>query len=110
MKNNQIFLFFYYDDLSLKDINLRILMKIIIQLLLLVGVFSFYQCKESAPLKNKKTGKSTKNKKKVILNNLENKIIKPWDSLNKDNVEAFFTEYGKKIRKIKYELQQNMVL
>ena len=62
MKNNQIFLFFYFDDLSLKDINLLILMKIIIQLLLIVGVFSFYQCKESVTLKNKKTENSTKNK------------------------------------------------
>ena len=102
-ENNQIFLFFYYDDLSLKDINLLILMKIIIQLLLIVGVFSFYQCKETAPLKIKKTENSTKNKKKVIKNNLEKKIIKTWDSLNKDNVEAFFTEYGKqnKVNKIR---------
>ena len=94
-ENNQIFLFFYYDDLSLKNINLLIFMKIIIQLLLIVGVFSFYQCKESAPLKIKKTENSTKNKKNVIENNLEKKIIKPWDSLNKDNVEAFFKEYGR---------------
>ena len=56
-------------------------MKIIIQILLIVGVFSFYQCKESAPLKNKKTENSTKNKKKIIENNLEKKIIKTWDSL-----------------------------
>ncbi len=51
-------------------------MKIIIQLLLIVGVFSLYQCKESVPLKNKKTENSTKNKKKIIENNLEKKIIK----------------------------------
>ena len=58
MKNNQIFLFFYFDDLSLRDINLRILMKNIIQLLLIVGVFSFYQCKKSVKLKNIKTQNS----------------------------------------------------
>ena len=104
MKNNQIFLFFYFDDLSLRDINLRILMKNIIQLLLIVGVFSFYQCKKSVKLKNIKTQNSTKNKKEVIKNNLENKIIKPWDSLNKDNVEAFFTEYGKQNKENKIRI------
>ena len=104
MKNNQIFLFFYFDDLSLRDINLRILMKNIIQLLLIVGVFSFYQCKKSVKLKNIKTQNSTKNKKEVIKNNLENKIIKPWDSLNKDNVESFFTEYGKQNKENKIRI------
>ena len=107
MKNNQIFLLLNFDDLSLRDINLLILMKIIIQLLLIMGVFSFYQCKKSAPLKYKKTENSTKNKKKIIKNNLEKKIIKPWDSLNKSNVAAFFTEYGKQHKENKIRITTN---
>ncbi|QNM87071.1 peptidylprolyl isomerase [Polaribacter pectinis] len=60
-----------------------------LQFFLLFLVLTIYQCKED---KNIKAEEKINIKKK--------KKIKPiveirWDSLNSDNVEAFFTEYGK---------------
>lgn len=68
-------------------------MKILLKLILLVLFLSFYQCKEEK--KSNINKKEVSLKKKSIKKTLEKKVIKPWDSLNKDNVEAFFTEYGK---------------
>ncbi|MDX6745804.1 peptidylprolyl isomerase [Polaribacter sp. PL03] len=70
-------------------------MKTSTKLLLLVIFLSFYQCKEEkkSTLKTKETLK--KEKKNDAKKALEKKVLKPWDSLNKENVEAFFTEYGK---------------
>ena len=70
-------------------------MKIIVKLLLILTIFSFCACKQEASLKIKKTKDHTKKNRTPLKNDLESKIIKPWDSLNKDNVEAFFTAYGK---------------
>lgn len=68
-------------------------MKINKLIILSLGMILFYQC----DVEKKKTvdadQKSTQNKspKKKI----EEKVERRWDSLNKNNVEAFFTEYGK---------------
>lgn len=64
-------------------------MKIFFKIVFLVFIISFYQCD------NNKIGKENSveiEKKKATL---EKKIIKPWDSLNSENTEAFLTEYGK---------------
>ncbi|QTD38183.1 peptidylprolyl isomerase [Polaribacter batillariae] len=65
-------------------------MKIYIKLFLVIFLVSLYQCKEEKK-ENEKKEVILKKEKKV----LEKKVEKRWDSLNKDNVEAFFTEYGK---------------
>lgn len=70
-------------------------MKILIKLLLLTFIFSFYQCKEDLSAKNEIEKIATKKKNDSIKKSLEKKVAKRWDSLNKNNVEAFFTEYGK---------------
>jgi cyclophilin family peptidyl-prolyl cis-trans isomerase len=74
-------------------------MKILVKLVLIIFIFSFYQCKEKIAAK-KKT-KETSTVKKKIKESLEKEMIKPWDSLNKDNVEAFFTAYGKQHKETK---------
>ena len=74
-------------------------MKILLKLILLVLFLSFYQCKEEKKSNIKK--KEISSKKKSIKKTLEKEVIKPWDSLNKDNVEAFFTEYGKQNKETK---------
>ncbi|QTE22921.1 peptidylprolyl isomerase [Polaribacter cellanae] len=68
-------------------------MKIFVKLFLGIFLLSLYQCKEGKKVE-KKTEKLSTNKKKTK-KTLEKKVEKRWDSLNKDNVEAFFTEYGK---------------
>ena len=68
-------------------------MNILVKFVLILFLFSFYQCKEEKTAK-KKTRETISIKKKVK-ETLEKEIKKPWDSLNKENVEAFFTEYGK---------------
>jgi cyclophilin family peptidyl-prolyl cis-trans isomerase len=70
-------------------------MKIFRILFLLVLFISFYQCKEENKNDEIKSTIEKKNKK------LEKKVVKRWDSLNKNNVEAFFTEYGKQNKETK---------
>lgn len=53
-----------------------------------------YQCKDE--VKKDDVNKTFQKKKKI-----EKKIVKRWDSLNKNNVEAFFTEYGKQNKETK---------
>jgi cyclophilin family peptidyl-prolyl cis-trans isomerase len=74
-------------------------MNILVKLVLIVFIFSFYQCKEEK-FTRKKTRETVTVKKKVK-KTLEKEIMKPWDSLNKENVEAFFTEYGKQNKETK---------
>lgn len=63
-------------------------------IILFLSILFFFQC----DVEKKKTvdaiQKNTQNKspKKKV----EQKVEKRWDSLNKNNVEAFFTEYGKR--------------
>ncbi|MEE9406590.1 MAG: peptidylprolyl isomerase [Polaribacter sp.] len=65
-------------------------MKIYYKILLLLILTTLYQCKEE-----KKAAKNSLNfDNKKELKKVE-KVIRPWDSLHKDNVEVFFTEYGK---------------
>lgn len=65
-------------------------MKIYNKILLLLILTLLYQCKDE-----KKADKNSLNlNHKKELKKVE-KIIRPWDSLHKDNVEVFFTEYGK---------------
>ena len=52
----------------------------------------FYQC--DAPKKEIKEKEHIKNKTSPK-KKAEDKITKPWDSLNSSNTEAFLTEYGK---------------
>jgi cyclophilin family peptidyl-prolyl cis-trans isomerase len=74
-------------------------MNILVKLVLILFIFSLYQCKEEKSAE-KKTRKTTTIKKKVK-ETLEKEIMKPWDSLNKENVEAFFTEYGNQNKETK---------
>ncbi|WP_288955664.1 peptidylprolyl isomerase [uncultured Polaribacter sp.] len=69
-------------------------MKILKLIILILGAFILFQCNEE---KKKETEKSAIKKKKK----LEKKVVKRWDSLHKNNVEAFFTEYGKKNKETK---------
>ena len=69
-------------------------MKISTKLLFVILLFFFYQC-----TKNKTTTEPTEaglelKDKKTIKESLEKEVKKPWDSLHKDNVTAFFTAYG----------------
>ncbi|WP_405566153.1 peptidylprolyl isomerase [Polaribacter sp. Asnod6-C07] len=65
-------------------------MKFLFRILFLISLISFYQCN------SKKESKVKKNKiDKTIKQKEEEKIIKPWDSLNSSNTEAFLLEYGK---------------
>jgi|TARA_B110000971_G_scaffold217251_1_gene253761 cyclophilin family peptidyl-prolyl cis-trans isomerase len=98
-ENNQFSLFFYFDDLSLRYQNVSFFMKISVKLLIIVFLFAFYQCKEKKVENN-----SIKEKKKSVKEALEKKIIKPWDSLHKENVTAFFTEYGKQNKENKIRI------
>jgi hypothetical protein len=74
-------------------------MKISVKLLITVFLFTFYQCKEKKVENN-----SIKEKKKSITNTLDKEIIRPWDSLHKENVEVFFTEYGKQNKENKIRI------
>lgn len=72
-------------------------MKFSLKLFFLLLIFSFYQCKEEKiSIKNKEQKELQKPKKK-----LEKKVEKRWDSLHKENVEAFFAEYGKQNKETK---------
>jgi len=54
--------------------------------------FSLLKCGE----KKKEIKKPAPQKKETIVKKeIEKEVLKPWDSLNNKNVEAFFTEYGK---------------
>ncbi|TXD49413.1 peptidylprolyl isomerase [Polaribacter sp. IC073] len=76
-------------------------MRILVKLVLLVFLCSFYQCKEEKKSTLKTKEISIKKKKKETKKALEKTVLKPWDSLNKDNVIAFFTEYGKQNKETK---------
>ncbi|MFD2528243.1 MULTISPECIES: peptidylprolyl isomerase [Polaribacter] len=64
-------------------------MKFYFKLLFFIALSSLYNCSNSEIKNDKKKTKT--NIKQVV----EKKVEKRWDSLNKTNVEAFFTEYGK---------------
>ncbi|MCI2227852.1 peptidylprolyl isomerase [Polaribacter sp. MSW13] len=67
-------------------------MKTFFKILIFLTLISFYQCS-----KERKVEKNTLKieTKKDLKKKKEKKIVKPWDSLNKDNTEAFLLEYGK---------------
>lgn len=67
-------------------------MKFLFRIFFLLAIISFNQC--NSPKKESIKKESIKKKK-------EKKIERRWDSLHKDNVEAFFTEYGKKNKETK---------
>ncbi len=71
-------------------------MKLLFQLFLLFIFISFYQCDSPKKDAIKDTETSSALKKKKV-----KKIERRWDSLHKDNVEAFFTEYGKQNKETK---------
>lgn len=62
-------------------------MKFLFRVFFLLVLISFYQCDTSK--KEKKIEKKSSLKKQK-----EDKIIKPWDSLNSKNTEVFLIEYG----------------
>jgi cyclophilin family peptidyl-prolyl cis-trans isomerase len=80
-------------------------MKISVKLLVTVFILSFYQCKEEKSKQKEINKTSIKKKKTAIKNTLEKEIIKPWDSLNKNNVASFFKEYGKQNKEIKIRIK-----
>jgi len=66
--------------------------KIFFKTIFLTIIISFFQCNSD----QKKKETSIENEKKINLKKKKEKeITKPWDSLNKDNTEAFLLEYGK---------------
>ena len=67
-------------------------MKFLFRLFFLFLCIVFYQCDASKKeIKEKNNIKNNTSFKKKV----EEKIKKPWDSLNSTNTEAFLTEYGK---------------
>ena len=70
--------------------NIRV--KFLLRIFFLLVLITFYKC--DSPKKETLKKESIKKKKEKV-------IEKRWDSLNKDNVEAFFTEYGKKNKETK---------
>jgi cyclophilin family peptidyl-prolyl cis-trans isomerase len=74
-------------------------MSILVKSIFILFIFSLYQCKdEKSAIKKIKEISTDKEK---IKDTLEKEIVRPWDSLNKENVEAFFTEYGKQNKETK---------
>ena len=74
-------------------------MRIITKLILLILTITIYNCTNNEA---KKINSDIKiGKEKALKDSLAKKVVKRWDSLNKDNVEAFFTEYGKKNKETK---------
>ena len=70
-------------------------MKIFKFIVLIFSISLLFQCNEEKKKTDIKTPIQKKKKK------LEKKVEKRWDSLNKNNVEAFFTEYGKQNKETK---------
>lgn len=70
-------------------------MKIHIKIVLILFMIVMYQCKEEKKITEEKN--TIKKKKKIK----KEPIAKAWDSLHKNNVEAFFTEYGKQNKETK---------
>lgn len=67
-------------------------MKIFFKIVCLLIIISFCKCTQD----KKKKRKSTEiEKADVLKKEIEEKITKPWDSLNKNNTEAFLLAYGK---------------
>lgn len=74
-------------------------------LLLLIVVFSFSYCskiKKKEPSKTKLESLDTKENLKI---SKQKEVEKPWDSLNRNNFEAFFTEFGKQNKEEKVIIQ-----
>jgi peptidylprolyl isomerase len=70
-------------------------MKVLYKIFFFFFLFSLYQCKEGEKVHVEE--KINTKKKKTIKPIIERR----WDSLNSKNVEAFFTEYGKKNKETK---------
>lgn len=82
---------FYFVDLYLTFLkNHSKTVKYFYKILFFLITVSFFQCNEE------KKKESVKIKKKINLKKKkEEEILKPWDSLNRHNTEAFLLEYGK---------------
>ncbi|PQJ82994.1 peptidylprolyl isomerase [Polaribacter glomeratus] len=63
------------------------------KIIFLTIIIFFYQCNKAK--KEKENSVKVEKKKTNKKDALEKEIIKPWDSLNSENTEAFLTEYGK---------------
>lgn len=73
-------------------------MRVFLKTTLLIIIIFFYQCDK----KKKAEKKSVEiKKKKAPKKEIEKETIKRWDSLNSQNVEVFFKEYGKKNKETK---------
>lgn len=70
-------------------------MKIFKFIILILSASLLFQCNKEKKKTEIKTPIQKKEKK------LEKKVKKRWDSLNSNNVEAFFTEYGKQNKETK---------
>jgi len=73
-------------------------------LLLLFTSFYFFNCNEKQKTSKKPIVK-TNTLKDSIVKKKEEIIIKPWDSLDRQNTKAFFTEYGKQNKETKVLLK-----
>lgn len=67
-------------------------MKFFYKILFLSIIISFFQCNSE---KNKDKNTIELKKKEALKKLKEKEILKPWDSLNSQNTEAFLLEYGK---------------
>ena len=77
-------------------------MKIFKLIILIFSISLLFQCSDQkkkidAKSNIKKDSETSLEKK----NKIEKKVKKRWDSLNKNNVEDFFTEYGKQNKETK---------
>jgi len=66
--------------------------KIFFKIVCLSIIISFFSCHQDKKRKRKSTEIE---KKDELKKEIEEKITKPWDSLNKDNTEAFLLAYAK---------------
>ena len=69
-------------------------MKTICKLLLISSAFFCYQCKIEKPIKKSSDIDSIVKDSSIFKKNLQEALKTPWDSLNKENVTPFFTEFG----------------
>ena len=70
-------------------------MKTILKLLFISFTFSCYQCTVDKPIKKSSAIVSIAKDSSILKNSLQEAVKTSWDSLNKKNVAAFFTEFGK---------------
>jgi len=74
-------------------------------LLLLIVVFSFSYCSKIEKKEPYKTKLESLDSKENLKISKQKEVEKPWDSLNRNNFEAFFTEFGKQNKEEKVMIE-----